>query len=338
MALASPASPESAPVGDIVEHPDNAFSRSDARDDRSLYWRDASTLSETNMVFASIWSQSCVSNHGCCNIGTKGFFPTRIVHIRGPGDLVLEDGGDVCGRYLTLSYEWGQTKKYLTSTENVANHYASIPFGALPKTLLDAVHVTYRLGFRYLWIDALCIIHDSPEDLQKEISQMGSIYEASTITVFAEAGDDADAGLSVSRDPHSSKLCKLDLTATLEGSTLAVSTYACYDPDPLVNQPSESPLYRRGSVLQEEVDVATVLALQHTLHLMIFLQPNLTDYALVMIADMINLAAVLAIAAAEVARELRAWHLCTSTANEATGMNRNPHEDCQPHWRRLQNV
>lgn len=259
MALASPASPESAPDGHIVEHPDNAFSRSDARDDRSLYWGDASTLSETNMVFASIWSQSCLSNHGCCDIDTKGFFPTRIVHIKGPGNLVLKDGGDVCGRYLTLSYKWGQTKRYLTSTGNVANHYASIPFGALPKTFLDAVHVTYRLGFRYLWVDALCIIHDSPEDLQKEISQMGSIYEASTITLFAEAGDDVDAGLSVLRDPHSSKPCKLDLTATFEGRTLAVSTYACYDPDSLENQPSESPLYRRGWVLQEEVLASRLL-------------------------------------------------------------------------------
>ena len=71
---------------------------------------------------------------------------------------------------------------------------------------------------------------------------------------------------------------------------------------------------------------------------MIFLQPKRTDYALVMIADMIDLAAMLAIAAAEVAREPRAWHLRIFTANEATGMNCNPHEDCQPHWRRLQNV
>jgi len=138
-------------------------------------------------------------------------------------------------------------------TENIANHRQKIPLEALPKTFQHALLVTNRLGFEYLWIDALCIIHDSPEDLQNEISQMGSIYQASTITLFAEAGDDSEAGLSIPRDPRVSKPCKLDFRATFESRVLEVSTYACYNPfDLLYTESKQSPLQKRGWVLQEE--------------------------------------------------------------------------------------
>lgn len=29
----------------------------------------------------------------------------------------------------------------------------------------DAIHATRKLGMRYPWIDALCILQDSPEDV-----------------------------------------------------------------------------------------------------------------------------------------------------------------------------
>jgi hypothetical protein len=35
----------------------------------------------------------------------------------------------------------------------------------LPRNFIDAIKVTRLLGFRYLWIDSLCIIQDSPGNL-----------------------------------------------------------------------------------------------------------------------------------------------------------------------------
>ena len=233
---------------------DPATTDSDAEDDTYSYWKDSSTLSEANIELASTWSSSCLNQHSRCGIDTNYTAPTRLIHVKGPHDLALEVSGGRILPYLTLSYKWGDSKKYLTLAENIADHGKKIPFEALPKTFQDAVRVTRRLGFEYLWIDALCIIHDSPEDLRKEISEMGSIYQASKITLFAEAGDDADAGLSVSRDPRSSKPCILDLRATLDSDTLEASRYACYDPfSELEFPPAPASIYQRGWVLQEEV-------------------------------------------------------------------------------------
>jgi hypothetical protein len=46
----------------------------------------------------------------------------------------------------------------------------------LPKTFKDAIELTRRLGFQYIWIDALCIIQDGRDDWKRECSLMGEVY------------------------------------------------------------------------------------------------------------------------------------------------------------------
>ena len=64
----------------------------------------------------------------------------------------------------------------------------------LPKTVQDAITVTKLLGFRYLWVDSLCIIQDSNEDKSKEIDRMGNIYLHSHLTISASRAAEATAG------------------------------------------------------------------------------------------------------------------------------------------------
>jgi hypothetical protein len=126
-------------------------------------WMNQSTLSDANMHLALAWKNMCINNHDSCVAAAReSALPSWIINVEIPGRLVLEDGGFRRHDYLILSYKWGATKRYLTSTDNLANHYNNIPHNVLPKTFQDAIHVTRRLGFRYLWIDALCIIHNSP--------------------------------------------------------------------------------------------------------------------------------------------------------------------------------
>lgn len=63
----------------------------------------------------------------------------------------------------------------------------NIPIVDLPQSFRDAVKITRRLGQRYLWIDALCIIQDSIEDWKAESIQMGDIYRRSTFAIAAAA-------------------------------------------------------------------------------------------------------------------------------------------------------
>jgi hypothetical protein len=59
---------------------------------------------------------------------------------------------------------------------------------------MDAVTITRKLGQRYLWIDSLCIIQNSPEDWAKEAALMASVYGAACCTLAALSSEDGTQG------------------------------------------------------------------------------------------------------------------------------------------------
>jgi hypothetical protein len=56
------------------------------------------------------------------------------------------------------------------------------------------MELTRKIGERYLWVDALCIIQDSLDE-QAQIGAMDSIYQNSLLTIVAASGEDSNAGL-----------------------------------------------------------------------------------------------------------------------------------------------
>ena len=64
-----------------------------------------------------------------------------------------------------------------------------------PKTVLDAVEVTRKLGLQYLWVDRLCINQSDPAEKDYLISRMTTIYEEADFTIVAAAGSGASHGL-----------------------------------------------------------------------------------------------------------------------------------------------
>ncbi|PQE18323.1 hypothetical protein CJF30_00011343 [Rutstroemia sp. NJR-2017a BBW] len=70
----------------------------------------------------------------------------------------------------------------------------------MPKVITDAMKVVRELGYRYLWMDRLCIPQAKDEDSIKtraeNISQMGLIYATSVLTIIAAAGDSPEEGLA----------------------------------------------------------------------------------------------------------------------------------------------
>lgn len=118
---------------------------------------------------------------------------------RGPGtqDLRLVPV-HACPPYLTLSHCWGSSPLSASATTTIATLRARqqrIPFATLPKTFRDAAQVVRRLGFRYLWIDALCIVQDSAADWAAEAAKMGDIYAGAVATVAAVASGNSEGGL-----------------------------------------------------------------------------------------------------------------------------------------------
>lgn len=219
--------------------------------DRSIYspWADSSTTSPACLALASVWLNNCRRNHTPCrDFQGDGTLPRRVINISNPERPFLEDGLDRKGEYVSLSYKWGDCEKFLTTSLNVGQHQQEISLQKLPKSFREAISVAYALGFQWLWIDALCILQDSKTDQASEINKMDQIFRSSVLTLYAAAGNSADAGLSVERDPRSVKSCLLKLKKTVSGRTRTDQVLVR-----IAKSGSDEPLFKRGWVLQEEI-------------------------------------------------------------------------------------
>ncbi|KAK7946407.1 uncharacterized protein PG986_010728 [Apiospora aurea] len=129
----------------------------------------------------------CDREHQSCGIRAnrpaKSLRHFRLIHCAS-GKVVRK--ARTCD-YVALSYVWGQ-----------------VPLGTMfrlgsrpkyPATIEDAIQVTMRLGFAYLWVDRYCIDQASSAHQTEQIQQMGQIYEQAALTILAAAGTDPSYGL-----------------------------------------------------------------------------------------------------------------------------------------------
>jgi len=162
--------------------------------------------------------------------------------------------------YLTLSHRWGNSVMTTTTTGNITSRRAGIPLGDMPKTFRDAVLITRRIGVRYLWIDSLCIIQDSPADWEAEAIKMGSIYRNSIVTIAALGSTDSMSGCFTERKNFFGQPCKLGLKVpegvfgSRSGGVYVRLKQGIGDNAMFAERAEErGPLDSRGWVLQERV-------------------------------------------------------------------------------------
>jgi len=123
-----------------------------------------STGSVGCLRLARHWLTQYEENHVECCLPTTypNALPTRLIDVeaRASSDLRLHvvDQNDSRIRYLTLSHCWGNLNVLTLRAENMGRMIDGFHMKDLPNTFKDAVEITRSLGFRYLWIDALCII------------------------------------------------------------------------------------------------------------------------------------------------------------------------------------
>jgi hypothetical protein len=136
--------------------------------------------------------------------------PARVIDVQ-EGCVVSLAPTNTDTRYVTLSYVWGQAVQYRLLTANkdklmTPGFLSSDSIrNQIPQTIRDSMTVVAGLGLRYLWIDALCIVQDDADDINKEIYRMDAIYEGSVFTLVAASGTHADAGLAVLHARHGSQ-------------------------------------------------------------------------------------------------------------------------------------
>ena len=106
--------------------------------------------------------------------------------------LYLSSKKDLNMKYIALSHCWVDTKPAILKKYMLKTMTHGIDWSWLPRTFQDAMIVTRQLGFRYLWIDSLCIIQNYQEDWIKESGAMQNVYANCVLTIAASWGKDSD--------------------------------------------------------------------------------------------------------------------------------------------------
>ncbi|GAW23391.1 hypothetical protein ANO14919_129490 [Xylariales sp. No.14919] len=218
------------------------------------------------------WIAHCGTKHEHC-YKAPTFFPSRvidvqdaelgIVRLRDRENIAtaLHDGQDAPEStvaayppYWTLSHRWGDPKDILQLTEDVEENFRnSISISDLSPTFRDATLLVRRLGFRYIWIDSLCIFQDSLSDWQQEAQNMVNIYRSSYCNISAAGASHDPAKEGLFREKQLSKrlLYPFVVKANLRSATHDDGPWMVWNDSAWVDEVENAPLSTRGWVVQE---------------------------------------------------------------------------------------
>jgi hypothetical protein len=151
------------------------------------------------MIMASSWLRQCIEGHGQCSYSRNlGYFPTRVLDLSGAhtgNRLKLLENAALHDPYVALSHRWGSKGLPVTTFENIASRLEEIDLAELSQVMRDAIEIVLGLGYRYLWIDALCIIQDSADDWLSEASKMSSVFSGAVVTLAVADSEDQSQGI-----------------------------------------------------------------------------------------------------------------------------------------------
>ncbi|KAL8689103.1 MAG: hypothetical protein Q9218_005151 [Villophora microphyllina] len=219
-----------------------------------------STASAASFAQAKSWLNDCLMNHHTCR--TEHTI-SRAGHTRQPArfiDVGASDGKFDCRLYLTsqhdrpleyvaLSHRWGGASVLKLTKTTFGTMCSNIRLELLPPTFRDAVSITRKLGYRYLWIDSLCIIQDDPSDWYRESQCMASVYASCVFTIAALWGTDSNAGCFIERNPLTTQAC---CVGDWPGGKL-FATSENRNRGQILDLVRPEPLFERGWVLQERL-------------------------------------------------------------------------------------
>ncbi|KAI0423556.1 heterokaryon incompatibility protein-domain-containing protein [Xylaria sp. FL1042] len=149
------------------------------------------------------WVTDCLQTHGFCKqkfANRTDFAPDRLIQIVSPDRIRLSTHHPATVNYIALSYCWGEPRIFSTTNANLSKHLDDVPWPMVPQTFRQAIKITYMLGYRYIWIDSLCIIQDSADDFVVQCKSMGEIYTNAIVVISADAGQSVHTGFLQLRD------------------------------------------------------------------------------------------------------------------------------------------
>ena len=225
--------------------------------------------------FAKMRLQKCDTEHKNCALPpTSVFSPTHLLDLLSDSHQIekvkLVQDTRRASPYVALSYCWGSELHFRTTKDNLSSFLNGIPFSSLPLRFQDAMRMIQRLGIRYLWIDALCIVQDDVEDWEREAKQMGKIYASSYLTIAMTHSANNLSGFVPPRAPGFLKppipFTNHRITGNFEGRPFCILVHqspVIAHSDLMKSSCNFSPLLKRGWAFQERMLSRRVLHL-HT--------------------------------------------------------------------------
>ncbi|KAF6816482.1 HET domain-containing protein [Colletotrichum plurivorum] len=192
--------------------------------------------------------------------------PTRVLDVGSEDqDPYLFESNGLKQRYCILSYCWGLSGNATTTKANLSRHTKSIRLASLPTFLRQAITATRSLGYKYLWIDALCIIQDDLDDWAREAAIMHELYSRADLTITSLVAADCRDNLFEPRPRESARPIPLKIVlpkryrpfSTKEESVVEFAAYP--DPRDLDDCLTKGPVHQRAWTLQEHLMSTRVL-------------------------------------------------------------------------------
>ena len=152
---------------------------------------------ETSLSAARCWLKECSHSHDACRQSKPSnakVLPTRLVDVRPDGQegsyvrVVNSASIDSTAEqidYVALSHFWDRL--YVTLSSDGHKHLQTdLPLRTLSADIKTAISTAQRLGFRYIWVDSLCILQDSEDDRQQECAAMASVFRNAALTIVLD--------------------------------------------------------------------------------------------------------------------------------------------------------
>lgn len=180
---------KAANLGRLEDAPEAIALLQDESDDDKPTYFGGRLVSPASFEFELIhtWIDRCTRQHKgtCTPLKPPQLRDIRLIDVY-QRKLVMYPQDTECD-YLALSYVWGGC-----DPGPFSRHSKIRP---LPATLENAISFTRAVGKTYLWVDAICIDQEDPDDKTRQIALMDIIYSGAWLTLVALSGTSADSGL-----------------------------------------------------------------------------------------------------------------------------------------------
>lgn len=209
------------------------------------------------------WLADCQRDHGPnCN--------TLVAPLSLPPHFRLIDTHEWCVvatqepvEYVALSYIWAAAtasaasptdEPFQLDTKSLQSleEKGSLRTNRLPELIADAMHLCADIGYRYLWVDRLCIVQDAGDVKIAQINAMDAIYHKAAMTIVAlgDGGSGKNKTIGLPGAPTRPRKVSLDhkpWILSIDGRVSGVHSPGIH------NALTTAPWNRRGWTYQERV-------------------------------------------------------------------------------------